>query len=116
MIKLSGNLRQDFEKITAENVKLKDRILGYQEELKSLKNSNKRLEESNASKKVDYESAIAEKDAIIKELKNKIAHMAAIADHDGTNTGTPTSATPINKKKAIPNSRRGSNKKKGGQP
>lgn len=116
MIKLSGNLRRDFEKATAENVKLKDRILGCQEEIKSLQSSYKRLEKSNASQKTDYESTIAEKDAIIKELKNKVAHLAAVADHDGTNTGTPTSATPINKKKTIPNSRRGSNKKKGGQP
>lgn len=116
MIKLSGNLRQDFEKITAENVNLKDRILGYQEELKSLKISHRRLENSNASQKKEYESTIAEQDAIIKELKNKVAHLSAVADHDGTNTGTSTSATPINKKKTIPNSRRGSNKKKGGQP
>lgn len=42
--------------------------------------------------------------------------MAAVAGHDGTNTGTPTSQTPINKKKVIPNSRRNSGKKKGGQP
>lgn len=116
MMKLSGNIRQDFERVTAENVKLKDRILGYQEEIRILQSSRKRLEKTNASQKADYESTIAEQDAIIKELKNKVAHLAAVAGHDGTNTGTPTSATPINKKKAIPNSRRGSNKKKGGQP
>lgn len=115
MIKLSGNIRQDFEKVTAENVKQKDRILSYQEEIKNLKSSYKRLKNLNVSQKTDYENTIAEKDAIIKELKNKVAHLAAIADHDGTNTGIPTSATPINKKKTIPNSRRGGNKKKGGQ-
>ena len=39
MIKFTGDLRLDFEKATAEIVKLKDRILGYQEqnEVKSLK-------------------------------------------------------------------------------
>ena len=36
--------------------------------------------------------------------------------HDGTNTGTPTSQTPIDRKKVIPNSRRGTGRKKGGQP
>ena len=47
-------------------------------------------------------------------LTNALAR--AVAAHDGTNTEISTAATPINKKKAIPNSRRGSSLKKGGQP
>ena len=35
-MKLTGDIRCDFEKVTAENVKLKDRILGYQETISSL--------------------------------------------------------------------------------
>ena len=116
MIKLTGNLRTDFEKVTKENTQLKDRILGYQERIKSLQSSLKSSEKSKKKQQCAYEAAIAEKDAVIKELKNKIAHMAAIADHDSSNTGMPTAATPIDKKKHIPNSRRGSHKSKGGQP
>ena len=37
MIKFTGDLRLDFEKATAEIVKLKDRILGYQEQIASLR-------------------------------------------------------------------------------
>lgn len=115
-MKLSGNLRTDFDKVTEENVKLKDRILGYQERIKALQDSLKSSESAREKQKNSYESTIAQKDAIIKELSNKLAHMAAVAAHDGTNTGTPTASTPINKKKHIPNSRRGSNRSKGGQP
>lgn len=105
-----------FERLSSEVVQLKDRILGYQEQVKSLQGSLKSSEAAKERQKQRYESIIAEKDAIIKELKNQVAHMAAVAAHDGTNTGTPTASTPTGKKKVIPNSRRGSGKKKGGQP
>ena len=36
--------------------------------------------------------------------------------HDGTNTSLPTSKTPIEKKKRIPNTRKKSDRPKGGQP
>lgn len=116
MIKLTGNLHADFDKVFEEYTKLRDRILGYQERIKSLQTALNASEKSKQKQKDDYEAKIAEKDTVIKELTNRLAHMAAVADHDGTNTGTPTSQTPINKKKVIPNSRRNSGKKKGGQP
>lgn len=112
----SNSKRVDIERMSAEIIALKDRILGYQETIKCLQGSLKSAESSKEKQKNTYETMIAEKDAIIKELTNKIAHMAAIADHDGTNTGISTAGTPINKKKVIPNTRRGSNKSKGGQP
>ncbi len=64
---------------------------------------------------IAYEDKLHKKDGIIDELKNKLAHAEALLNHDGTNTGTPTSQTPQNKNKAIPNSRRSSGKPKGGQ-
>lgn len=115
MIKFTGDLRCDFEKATAEITKLKDRILGYQEQIASLKGSVKNLKHSKDSDKKQYEESLAEKDAIIKELQNRLAHAEALLNHDGSNTGTPTSQTPINKNKVIPNSRRSSGKPKGGQ-
>ncbi len=44
-----------------------------------------------------------------------MAHMAAVAERNGSNAGISTAATPIHQKKKIPNSRRGSDKAKGGQ-
>ena len=116
MIRLTGNLHADFDRVFEEYTKLRDRILGYQERVKSLQASLKASERSKQEQKDDYEARIAEKDAVIKELTNRLAHMAAVAGHDGTNTGIPTSQTPVNKKKVIPNSRRSSGRKKGGQP
>ena len=115
MIKFTGDLRLDFEKATAEIVNMKDRILGYQEQIASLRESLKRLKQSKDSEKKQYTESLAEKDAIIKELQNRLAHEMALHNHDGSNTGTPTSQTPINKNKVIPNSRRNTGKPKGGQ-
>ena len=115
MIKFTGNLRCDFEKAAAEIAKLKDRILGYQEQIKSLQSSVKCLKKKSESDKEHFKEALAEKDAVIKELQNRLAHAGALLGHDGSNTGTPTSQTPINKNKVIPNSRRSSGKPKGGQ-
>lgn len=64
----------------------------------------------------EYEEKLAKKDEIIKELKNRLAHAEALLGRDGTNTGMPTAQTPPGKKKVIPNSRRGTGRKKGGQP
>ena len=55
-------------------------------------------------------------DAKIKALSDEVARLTALLNRDGTNTGTPTSKTPINKKKVIPNSREKTGRPKGGQP
>ena len=115
MIKFTGDLRCDFEKATAEIAKLKDRILGYQEQIASLRSSVKSLKKTSESDKKHFKETLAQKDAVIKELTNKLAYAEALLGHDGSNTGTPTSQTPINKNKVIPNSRRSSGKPKGGQ-
>lgn len=115
-MKPAGNIRRDYEKVTAENTRLKDRILGYQEQIHDLRRSLNQMREARDSQAAMYEEQLAEKDAIIKELRNRLEHELALKGHDGTNTGIPTSQTPVNKKKVIPNSRRSTGKKKGGQP
>lgn len=50
------------------------------------------------------------------ELEQKVAHLEALLGIDSTNSSLPTSKTPINKEKHIPNSREKSGKPKGGQP
>lgn len=115
MIKYTGDIRRDFEKATAEIVRLETRLYDSDVQITSLKTTIKSLRESKKNDKEKYENIIAEKDAVIKELKNQLAHAQALLDRDGTNTGIPTSQTPINKEKVIPNSRRSSGKSKGGQ-
>ena len=62
---------------------------------------------------LDYEDKLCEKDCIIEELTNQLAHAKALLDHDGTNTNTPTSQTPPGKKKRIPNTRTKTGRSKG---
>lgn len=82
--------------------------------------------------KVDelIEALKTEKDLIISSLENKVLELQRQLDKanyekdyyksktitDGTNAGIPTSQTPLNKKKVIPNSREKSDKSIGGQP
>ena len=61
------------------------------------------------------EKVIEEKDKEIEALKEKIIKMQLKMDTDSTNSGIPTSKTPIGKKKRIPNTREKTNKKIGGQ-
>lgn len=64
----------------------------------------------------EKEKQIRENEKQIAALESEVARLQALLGIDGTSSGTPTSQTPIGKKKVIPNSREKSGKKKGGQP
>lgn len=98
----------------------------YQEELdkkikyiQQLENKNwdllRTMDEKIISLRQEYEGQLAEKDAIIDALKAELAYKEALLGRNGTNTGLPTSKTPIGKNKVIPNTREKSGKPKGGQ-
>lgn len=112
----SNSKRVASERMSAEIIQLKDRILGYQENVKGLQDSLRSALKTNKKQKDTYETMLAEKDAVIKELTNQLAHISAVAERNGANTGTPTAATPINQKKTIPNSSRGSEKQREDDP
>ena len=105
-------LLDKYEKKSAENRQLK---YEYQLLDKKLKNKNKQLEiainnfEINA--KIKYQPLLDEKDKQLKEKDKEIVRLKALLNIDGTNAGIPTSQTPINKKKIIPNTRTKSDKK-----
>ena len=85
-----------------------------------LEEENDRLKKENEDlrKQVDALEKNGGLDAAakIKALSDEVARLTAILNNDGTNSGTPTSKTPINKNKHIPNSREKSDLGKGGQP
>ena len=64
----------------------------------------------------DYEEKISERDAEIEALRSALAHAEALLGRDSSNTNLPTSKTPLDKEKRIPNTRVKSGRKKGGQP
>lgn len=92
---------------------LKERIRKLEERLWKERADH---EQQEMEKKFFYEEQLHEKDCIIQELKSRLAHAEALLGRDSTNTNLPTGQTPPDKKKHIPNSRRGTGKKKGGQP
>lgn len=71
---------------------------------------------SRAEEKAEkLEKEKAEAEAINAALKEEICRLRAQIDHDGTTNGIPTSQTPVNKKKVIPNTREKSGRTRGGQ-
>ena len=119
-----SRLKKELAKAHAETVTVRDIWFGecdsdweeYQAELYRKEHKIRKLNDKNwetlkeaddriAAIITDYEGQLAEKDAIIRELQNRLAHAQALLNRDGSNTGTPTSQTPADKKKVIPNSR-----------
>lgn len=123
-----GNLNARI--ISNRNMLTKDYYAVWDEctaEIRHLREANRRIEDKlwkteiewadkTDKLKMDYEDKLHEKDCIIKELQNRLASAEAQLNHDGSDTGLPTSKTPIGKKKRIPNTRVKSGRLKGGQP
>ena len=102
---------KDYEELFIKNTKLskENKDLKYLKRLEESK--NKKLKESN--KKI--KEKIKEQQKKIESMEYEIARLKALLNIDGTNHGIPTSQTPINKTKVIPNTREKSELKKGGQ-
>lgn len=79
------------------------------------KQLNVKISDIEDSVKIKYTKMIDDKDKIINEKDKEIVRLKALLNMDGTNAGIPTSQTPLNKKKVIPNTREKTDKPKGGQ-
>ena len=103
---------RDYENLLIKNDELskENRKLKYIQKL--LENQIQTL----MKKEAQANQEIEEKQNLLKEKEFEIARLKALLNIDGTTHGIPTSQTPINKKKVIPNTREKSNKAKGGQP
>jgi len=111
MVTVQNSFYKDYENLLIKNDELsaKNRKLKYAEKL--LKNQIKTLEKDNQK----LTELKLEQENILKEKEYEIAKLKALLNIDGTNHGIPTSMTPIHKKKVIPNTRKKSDKPKGGQ-
>lgn len=106
---------RDYENLLIKNDELskENRNLKYTQLLLEKQNNNlRKIEEQLKNKVKELEE---EHQNLLKEKDFEIARLKALLNMDGTNHGIPTSQTPINKKKVIPNTREKSNKAKGGQ-
>ena len=93
-------LLSENESVTAENKLLRREYQLLEKEIKL---------------KEKLEAKLAEQAAENEALKKEILRLNALMNTDGSNSGLPTSKTPLSKKKVIPNSREKSEKKIGGQ-
>lgn len=111
MINAAKNLYKDYEKLLVRNEYLENnnKKIIYRNRL--LQKQVENLESSNQNK----DDKIKEHEETIATQEREIQRLKALLGIDGTNAGIPTSQTPINKKKIIPNTREKSNKKIGGQ-
>lgn len=102
---------KDYEQIFQQNEKMAGelRTLQYNYNLISSKYM------TAEKKKQELAEQNAAKDVLITDLAKEVDRLKALLNIDGTNSGLPTSSTPISKKKVIPNSRQQTGNKIGGQ-
>lgn len=106
-----NSLYKDYEALLIKSDKLSKENSNLRYYQKLLESQVKALKEN----KIKNQQELKNKDKIIKEKDYEIARLKALLNIDGTNSGIPTSQTPINKKKVIPNTREKTEKKRGGQ-
>ena len=102
---------KDYDQLFQQNGKLaaKLRSLQYSHNLminqyETLEKQKRELAEENSAKEIR-----------IIDLTREVDRLKALLNKDGTNSGLPTSSTPLNRKKVIPNSREKTGKKIGSQ-
>jgi len=104
-------LYKDYEQLFQRNEKLAAEHRSLQYKYNLIRNMNNTLEKQ----KQELAEQNSAKDVLIIDLAKEVDRLKALLNMDGTNSGLPTSSTPINKKKVIPNSRQKTDKKIGGQ-
>lgn len=114
----SKSLNRDYERMANNNDKLKKDKKMLELKLKVSESENQRKDKLIAEKDNEIDALKKELIEIAKKLQlteyERDQYLAKL-NIDGTNAGIPTSQTPINKKKIIPNTRTKSDKKIGGQ-
>jgi hypothetical protein len=102
---------KDYERLFDQNNKLSAELreikYNYQllvQRYETTENQKTELADSNGKLRDRLQDALRE-----------VERLKSLLTIDGTNSGTPTSRTPLNKTKVIPNSREKSGKKRGGQ-
>ena len=116
MSRTESDPRRSCERLSRENASLKEQLAAMKRRADSLARTVSNLQKEREEARKKFEDELAKKDATISGLKKELEKAKAIQNHDSTNTGTPTSRTPIGKDKVISNnnSRQKSGRPKGG--
>ena len=111
MVRGQNSLFKDYTNLLIKN----DALSKENRNLKYLNELQERRLKTFAEKEAKNKEELDKKDELIKQKDYEIARLKALLNMDGTNHNIPTSQTPINKKKVIPNTREKTGKFKGGQ-
>ena len=103
---------KDYDRLFQQNEKLAAKLRSLQYSHNLMIEQNETLEKQ----KQKLAEEVSAKDIVILDLAREVDRLKALLNIDGTNSGLPTSSTPIHRKKVIPNSREKTDKKIGGQP
>ena len=102
--------------LSIENKELKYEYRLLQKRYNNLEKKYIKIEQIVAEEeRKKYQKELDEYKQKTNKQANEIARLKSLLNNDSTNTSIPTSKTPINKNKPIPNSRKKSNKTIGGQ-
>lgn len=101
------------EELTKELKRLKRINLSLTQEINYLRKNQEKIIETKVNAAVEKVTQQFEDKVVT--LEKQVSHLKSILNNDSSNSGIPTSQTPINKNKRIPNSREKSNRPKGGQ-
>ena len=107
------NLMQRIEELESQNNSLTSELEQAKSRIVHLETKMDLIVERAVNQAVKKVSKAYEEK--IQKLENQIASLKSTLNNDANNSGIPTSKTPIDKDKRIPNTRGKTNKKKGGQ-
>ncbi|GHU46839.1 hypothetical protein FACS1894200_01270 [Spirochaetia bacterium] len=113
--------QQIVELTTQYKKQLEEQAKQLEEQAKQIKEQQKEIERlksqlnSNETNSGMSAGAAALNETLNAEQQKEIEHLKSLLNTDGTNSGTPTSKTAPNKNKKIPNTRKKTDKHRGGQ-
>lgn len=102
----SNNLYKDYERLVEKNNKLEQENKYLKLMLSIAEDEKRRLQKISDKKELEKQEQIKlmqEQKELINKLEKENGRLKAVLNNDGTNSGIPTSQTPIGKKKPIPN-------------
>lgn len=102
------------EKLMKENKQLKGQVRSLSSQVNYLIDNQDKIIERKVNRQMNRITDVFENRIAV--LQKKVDGINSILNNDSTNSGLPTSKTPLNRKKHIPNSREKTGNKKGGQP
>lgn len=101
------------EELVKENRRLKRQVQSLTSQLNYLQHHMDEIIERKVNDAV--QSVTNEFENKVLTLENQVQHLKSVLNNDSTNSGIPTSQTPLHKNKVVPNSRARTGRKKGGQ-